>query len=73
MKRQRSQNDSDFYKKYLTAESQIQIENINKTILEIVIKAVIENGLPLWELNHFITNLMKAITSDILEKNNAKN
>lgn len=61
MKKERADNDKDFYKKFLTEESAEIISRIKKDLRQLKVIALVDKELSPYELKHFTTNFLKSL------------
>ena len=61
MRKKRTDNNKDFYKKFLTAESLEIISRIKKDLRQLKIIALVDKDLNPSELKHFTTNFLKSL------------
>lgn len=61
MKKERADNDKDFYKKFLTEESVEIISRIKKDLRQLKVIALVDKELSPYELKHFTTNFLKSL------------
>ena len=61
MRKERTENDKDFYKKFLTEESAEIISRIKKDLRQLKVIALVDKELSPSELKHFTTNFLKSL------------
>lgn len=61
MRKKRTDNNKDFYKKFLTEESLEIISRIKKDLRQLKVIALVDKDLNPSELKHFTTNFLRSL------------